>query len=687
VSPGGPASRIRRSAVPLIALLLAIGLLSVAVGAALSDQAREREKLDRQLSGEAKEQSQRLEAYFARARSLMLITAHNPAFRDFYSQPGARHEKIAIQGPELRKARGALSYLEDLFPGNIGEACFIDRTGPENARAVKGRIETNSKLSPDESKASFFKPTFALKPGQVYQARPYISPDTNEWVVSNSTPVPMGDGSRPAIVHFEITVESFRREAAANGGRANLAIVDARTGRVLVDSRYRQAAGQTAKLGRPGDDRFARFATVGARAFGNGKMHVDGTSAAYRRLERTRHNANDWVVVATAKRPLPPWTAAFGAAELAMIVLALLLLGFAVFTFRSSQAELRTAALSDSLTGLANRRRLMLDIERATDSATHRRPVVVALFDLDGFKSYNDAFGHPAGDALLARLAGRLDAAVAGHGRAYRMGGDEFCVLGQPGGATDPLLAAASAALTEGGEGFSIAASYGSMLIPGEAQEASQALRLADQRMYAEKNSGRRSAGRQAMDALVKLLGERYPDLGDHLDDVTELCRRMAERLDLRDEDREPLVQAAALHDIGKAAVPDTILSKPGPLDADEWAFIRQHTVVGERILAAAPALTRAAVLVRSSHERVDGNGYPDGLKGDEIPFGSRIVAVCDAYDAMTSTRPYRPTPMSSEGAQAELRRAAGTQFDPEIVEAFCNLLEARPVPASAIAG
>jgi two-component system, cell cycle response regulator len=116
-------------------------------------------------------------------------------------------------------------------------------------------------------------------------------------------------------------------------------------------------------------------------------------------------------------------------------------------------------------------------------------------------------------------------------------------------------------------------------------------------------------------------------------------------------------------------------VNKPGPLDESEWAFMRQHTLVGERVLWAAPALATASKLVRWSHERIDGAGYPDGLKGDEIPLGARIIAVCDAFDAMTTPRPYRPTPMSAEGALGELRRNAGSQFDADVVDAFCTAL------------
>src|SRR2546421_39461 len=128
--------------------------------------------------------------------------------------------------------------------------------------------------------------------------------------------------------------------------------------------------------------------------------------------------------------------------------------------------------------------------------------------------------------------------------------------------------------------------------------------------------------------------------------------------------------QAAELHDVGKLAIPDSILNKPGPLDQEEWAFMRRHTLIGERIVASAVSLREAAPIVRATHERWDGAGYPDGVGGEQIPLAARIIAVCDAFDAMVTTRPYR-IGMSPEDALAELRRCAGTQFDPAVVDAF----------------
>jgi diguanylate cyclase (GGDEF)-like protein len=357
--------------------------------------------------------------------------------------------------------------------------------------------------------------------------------------------------------------------------------------------------------------------------------------------------------------------------------------GLAAITAWRLNEDVRAAsqhqALHDELTGLGNRRKLLADLERHLSEVDEARPLELLLFDLDGFKAYNDTYGHPAGDALLHRMGKRLEDALADDDCAYRMGGDEFCVLGRPRSDTEIALSTlAEAALVERGEGFEVTSSYGSVRLPAEATTSSGALRKADQRMYARKSvSSRTSAGRQSASVLLKILSERSPSLGVHLDQVTSFCEAVARKLDVPEEEMAPLLQAASLHDVGKAAIPDEILHKPGILDEEEWAFIRRHTVVGERILSEAPALTRAAKLVRSSHERFDGDGYPDNLAANEIPLGARIISVCDAYDAMTSQRPYR-SPISHEQAVDELRACAGTQFDPLVVEAFVEVCSER---------
>jgi diguanylate cyclase (GGDEF)-like protein len=340
-----------------------------------------------------------------------------------------------------------------------------------------------------------------------------------------------------------------------------------------------------------------------------------------------------------------------------------------------AQRRLEEMSETDSLTGLPNRRKLIGDLDAAL---AERRPALVMLFDLNGFKSYNDSFGHLAGDALLARLGQRLMGAVRPYGTAYRLGGDEFCVVGEP--PADARLGfemEAAAALTELGDGFTVTSSHGSVLVPEEAPNTTEALRLADERMYIHKDGSRPSAGSQSKNVLVQVLAERLPDLEEHLNGVADLAVSVGARLGLADDRRQQLFHAAQLHDVGKIAIPDAIISKPAPLDETEWAFMKQHTVIGQRIIDAAPALHGVGELVRSSHERWDGGGYPDGLSGEAIPLGARIVAVCDAYDAMVSERPYKSA-LSVGEALAELRRCAGSQFDPAVVDAFVHVVTER---------
>jgi two-component system cell cycle response regulator len=352
---------------------------------------------------------------------------------------------------------------------------------------------------------------------------------------------------------------------------------------------------------------------------------------------------------------------------------AALLVGVARFalTFRANLRMLRRSereATTDALTGLGNRRALVLELERvAAGGVAH----VHALYDLDGFKSYNDAFGHLAGDALLERLGANVAAAVEGDGTAYRMGGDEFCVLARvEDGDAEVVVARAAAALGESGERFRVGCSYGMVVLDGDRIDPSEALRLADQRMYANKRGGRRSSEETVHQVLLSVVGEHDGALRDHVDDVARLAQQVGRRLGLDDGDIAHVRRAAALHDIGKVAIPDAILHAPRPLMPDEWEYMRQHTVIGARIIAAAPELLPVADIVRSSHERWDGGGYPDRLAGDAIPLGARIVAVCDSYDAMTTDRAYRAA-MPAEDALAELARCAGTQFDPRVVAAF----------------
>ena len=364
-------------------------------------------------------------------------------------------------------------------------------------------------------------------------------------------------------------------------------------------------------------------------------------------------------------------------ASVATVVAILFLLVAVSIAFHHLQRARRRShedATTDALTGLGNRRKLFADMSQPA-VVPEQVKTLAAIFDLDGFKAYNDTFGHPAGDALLARLGGRLALAVADRGRAYRIGGDEFVVTTDaPDG--ERVLAAARSALTDQGPGFSVGCSSGSTRVrAGSSFE--DALHLADQRLYANKRSGRITAATDAKDALLQVLAEQNADLVTHLGHVAELAARTAGGLGLSPTQVGQTRLAAELHDIGKSAMPASILDKPGPLDAAERWFIQRHSEIGERIVAAAPTLAAIAPIVRAVHERADGGGYPDGIRLAEIPISSRIIAVVDAFDAMTSERPYQQA-MPPDEALAELRRNAGTQFDPAVVEAFAATLAAR---------
>ncbi len=386
------------------------------------------------------------------------------------------------------------------------------------------------------------------------------------------------------------------------------------------------------------------------------------------------------VVLLAIGNVVPIGTVAIGLGVASLLaVLARLVTTFALNT-RMLAASKREAS-TDSLTGLRNRRSLLTDLERDLSKSRPRNDAL-ALFDLDGFKSYNDSFGHSAGDELLKRLGASLEAAISPWGTAYRLGGDEFCVLFSTGEETaDAIVKAAEAGLCEKGPSFSIKASWGMVRLPGEAQTPKDALLIADRRMYTQKGQRADSALSQARGVLLGMLREREPELDRHLGGVAHLAAAMGRALDLDAEEMDVLVRAAEMHDIGKIAIPDAILHKRGPLDDAEEDMVRKHTLIGERVLAAAPALRGVAKIVRSSHESWDGSGYPDGLAGKAIPIEARIILICDAYSSMTGGRQYEPT-LSAGEAVAELRRAAGTQFDPELVELFAGKIAVETPPA-----
>ena len=340
------------------------------------------------------------------------------------------------------------------------------------------------------------------------------------------------------------------------------------------------------------------------------------------------------------------------------------------------------SARSDQITGLENREKLEADIEFriASEAGNH----VLVLFELEGLQAYNDRFGFAAGDALLRSFAVNLVSSVTPlGGTTYRSDGGRFAAFAPASSSQlGEMVLAATASLRDDGSGMSLGTTYGEVSIPGEAQDAELALRIAGQRLAAHKQRQHRSARRQAHAVLIAALSARRPDLRDHLRVVAYRAIALGRRLGMDREEIDDVALAAELQDVGLLAVPESMLEKEA-IEEVEGAIVRSHTAEGARIVAAAPGLASVARLVRSSAEHFDGSGYPDGLGGESIPLGSRVIATSVAFAAMTERRPHRE-PVGPGEALAELRRSSGNQFDPRVVEALAEDLAEEAAPATA---
>jgi len=371
-------------------------------------------------------------------------------------------------------------------------------------------------------------------------------------------------------------------------------------------------------------------------------------------------------------------------------------------------------ALTDPLTGLGNHRHFHERLERELQHANERNlPLTLCFVDVDDFKRINDRFGHPAGDRVLSQLAARLRQT----GEAFRLGGDEFALL-LPGYGESAALTAASSvveriAALDLEQVGSVTVSAGVAISPQHASERDELIRLADSALYWAKEYGKnrvrayrpdvielaelkrlasgpdRAARFRAAASLARAVDARDVYTGSHSQRVAELAARTARRLGLAGEEVELTRLAASLHDLGKLAIPEEILRKPGPLTEPERIVLERHPQIGFRMLESL-GVDPVADWVLHHHERWDGSGYPDGVSGERIPLGARIIFVADAYDAMISERVYRRR-VSPEEAIAELDRCAGTQFDPRVVAALAEELAldaglAQPAVAAALA-
>ncbi len=310
---------------------------------------------------------------------------------------------------------------------------------------------------------------------------------------------------------------------------------------------------------------------------------------------------------------------------------------------------------------------------------------MLVLLELEGLEAHNDRLGYAAGDEVLRHSARQLaDAVVPLSGITYRVAASRLAVLVPAGdGQLGEIVLATTGSLQGGDLESPLSCSYGEVQVPTEAADADSAFQTAGRRLAAHRQRRHRSARRQAHAVLMAALDARQPELRGHLRVAAYRAISLARRMELDREEIDDIALAAELQKVGLLAVPEAVLTKE-TLDEGERAIVRSHTAEGERIVAAAPGLASVARLVRSSAEHFDGSGYPDGLAGEAIPVGARVIAVAVAFAALTE-RPPHHEPISPDEALAELRRAAGSQFDPHIVEALALDLteEEVPVPAS----
>jgi len=379
-----------------------------------------------------------------------------------------------------------------------------------------------------------------------------------------------------------------------------------------------------------------------------------------------------------------------------------------------ANARLESLATTDPLTGVANHRAMVDALDREL-ARTHDsgRSFAVLFIDLDHFKALNDSCGHRAGDATLVELMSVAHAALGGAATLGRWGGEEFLAI-LPEVDVETGLAAAEklreavathAFAATGGGG--VTCSIGLAVFPNDADGRDTLVAAADSAGYAAKRLGRNQVravsdpavaalgdtsskvdGREeaaltgTVEALAALVEARDKYTAIHSHAVVKLAVGVARSLGLDDNETRIVELAARLHDVGKIVVPDSVLQKDSsPLSEEEWAQLRRHPAVGAGVVSHVPALRVLSPLIRSHHERWDGRGYPDGLAGEAIPLGARIVAVADAYRALTAERPYHRG-RAANSAVHELRRHAGTQFDARVVEALARELGCHGTPA-----
>jgi diguanylate cyclase (GGDEF)-like protein/PAS domain S-box-containing protein len=336
---------------------------------------------------------------------------------------------------------------------------------------------------------------------------------------------------------------------------------------------------------------------------------------------------------------------------------------------QKQRRQIEYLSFHDSLTGLYNRRFFEEEMRRLDTPRNY--PLTIIMADLNGLKLTNDAFGHHEGDKLLKQTARLFRTYLRAEDIAARWGGDEFAILMPQTTSKDAEQIVQR--IIQGGNKLNtdkgiLSIAFGWDTKTDSTKDMESIFKNAEEYMYKKKISESQGVRGLTIKTIINTLFEKSPREESHSRRVREMAVKMAETLKLSQHQIDDIATLGLLHDIGKIIVSDEILEKPGRLKQDEYDEIKKHPAIGYRMLTATNEFASIAEGVLSHHERWDGKGYPKGIKGEEIPIESRIIAIADAYDAMTSSRPYRKTGMSLEKARQELIDNAGTQFDPDIV-------------------
>lgn len=391
---------------------------------------------------------------------------------------------------------------------------------------------------------------------------------------------------------------------------------------------------------------------------------VSGTIGEEAAVEAMRSGAHDYIFKGNLSRLAPAVERELRDAEIRR-------------QSKANSKQLEYLTLHDLLTGLYNRIYFKNELERLEGGREY--PIIILSADLDNLRLINDTLGQKEGDRILKVCAEMLEKPLCKGDVLARVGSDEFiAILPRAVDRTgDEILRQIRNEVdtyNRTSKKMPISISLGYAVSKDQSEHLEATLNEANNMMQLDKKSSSESVRSQVVSALLAALSERDYISGGHAERLKKLCLKVGEEVGLDQQHLSALTMVAQVHDLGKVGIPDSILFKEGPLTEKEWAIMHQHTEKGYRIARSSPELIHVANLILYHHEKWNGRGYPQGLQGNEIPIECRILAIVDAYDAMTTDRPYSQA-KSKQEALEEIKRNAGTQFDPLLAEIFINII------------